>query len=51
MNSFLNSRLRDHQTPLNTVWLLNDIARPGEFFLGLRDWICLVMINTMYSQK
>lgn len=26
MNSFRNSRLRDHQTPLSTVWLLNDIA-------------------------
>ena len=26
MNSFRNNRLRDHETPLSTVWLLNDIA-------------------------
>ena len=26
MNSFRNNRLRDHETPLGTVWLLNDIA-------------------------
>ena len=26
MNSFHNNRLRDHETPLSTVWLLNDIA-------------------------
>ncbi len=26
MNSFRNNRLRDHQIPLSTVWLLNDIA-------------------------
>ena len=26
MNSFRNNRLRDHETPLTTVWLLNDIA-------------------------
>ncbi len=26
MNSFRNNRLRDHEIPLSTVWLLNDIA-------------------------
>ena len=26
MNSFRNNRLRDYETPLSTVWLLNDIA-------------------------
>ena len=26
MNSFRNNRLRDHETPLSTVWLLNYIA-------------------------
>ena len=26
MNSFRNNRLRDHEMPLSTVWLLNDIA-------------------------
>ena len=27
MNSFLNNRLRDYETPLSTVWLLNDITK------------------------
>ena len=26
MNSFRNNHLRDHETPLSAVWLLNDIA-------------------------
>ena len=26
MNSFRNNRLRDHEIPLSTVWVLNDIA-------------------------
>ena len=26
MSSFRNNRLRDHEMPLSTVWLLNDIA-------------------------
>ena len=26
MHSFRNNRLRDHEIPLSTVWLLNDIA-------------------------
>ena len=26
MHSFRNNRLRDHEIPLNAVWLLNDIS-------------------------
>ena len=26
MNSFRGNRLRDHQLPMSTAWLLNDIA-------------------------
>ena len=30
MNSFRNNRLCDHETPLNTVWLLNALKRIDE---------------------